>query len=652
MSPEIIDIDNNSLCQLCEKRWRTGLGDFTFDGKNGNTPPFSTGTEGAAFPMTGPGGQRFYAKFFRRFQYPSLRYKRIEWLIQQKVFQWSLALSPAPRLWLDSRKIGRPDGIYFDITACVSQAAPGESWGLVKENIQSGNWKPVDRDWRIKSAIVLLSAMEQFDKNKFVHGDLSENNLFLNTSGDGQPLISVIDFDAFAVVGRPDFSLSLDRGGTCGTEGYCPPILLERKSAGDLSVAPVSDRYARDMLLLELLCFNDNFMPRGNKLTALPPAQWSNDQWASARKILAATLARCPAELQSTLKHLLCPNILTLDEEHRPATTAIFSVGHPAPAALPPRLAPVAVIKPQVAVVNAANTPQNAIAPAAVNRQAAAASAAPPGGSTNGTLTSNRPATTAASPSGIRQSPGNGPPNRFATPLKVPPTAAPIPAPLPAPVPAAVAHQPPLPATANPQRVPAGIQQPVMPVVTATNHLSPNMITPRPLPAGNIPAVPGQAGAPQAVTPGAPPSINAYIGCIASFFSGCLTVIFATMAFSVLSTLIIAIALNKKTNGAPLGLTFNDRRTIYVLCTTLCFAFLAIKILSWSRRVIRSGGGLLQAPNKIAGAVRNVCRNPRPVLDWIVQTSRKLRLKEFLLLAAMILLAIIAAAGKNSRNNK
>ncbi len=607
MSPEIIDIDNNSLCELCEKRWRTGLGDFRFDGKNGNTPPFSTGTEGAAFPMTGPGGQRFYAKFFRRVQYPSLRYKRIEWLIQQKVFQWSPALSAAPRLWLDSRKIGRPDGIYFDITACVSQAAPGESWGLVKENIQSGNWKPVDRDWRIKSAIALLSALEQFDKNKFVHGDLSENNLFLNTSGDGQPLISVIDFDAYAVVGRPDFSLSLDHGGTCGTEGYCPPILLERKSAGDLSVAPVSDRYARDMLLLELLCFNDNFMPRGNKLTALPPAQWSNDQWASARKILAATQARCPAELQSTLKHLLRQDILTLDEEHRPAT---------------------------------------------VSRQAAAVSTPLRSGLTNGTLTSNRPATTAASPSGIRQSPGNVPPNGAFTPLKVPPTAAPIPAPLPAPVLAAVARQPALPATANPQPGPAGVQQPVMPVATATNHLSPNMITPQPLPAGNIPAVQGQAAAPHAVTPGAPPTINAYIGCIASFFSGCLTVIFATIAFSVLSTLIIAIALNKKTNGAPLGLTFNGLRTIYVLCTTLCFAFLAIKILSWSRRAIRSGGRLLQAPNKIAGAVRNLCRNTRPVLDWIVQTSRKLRLKEFLVLAFMILLAIIAAAGKNSRKNK
>ena len=567
MPPEIIDIDNNSLCELCEKQWRTGLGDFTFDGKIDNTPPFSTGTEGAAFPMTGPAGQRFYAKFFRRVKEPSLRYKRIEWLINQEVFRWAPALSAAPRLWLDSRKIGRPDDIYFDITACVSQAAPGESWGLIKEKIQSGKWKPVDAEWRNKCAVALLSALEQFDKHNIVHGDLSENNLFLNTSGDGQPLISVIDFDAYAVVGRPDFSLSIDNGGTCGTEGYCPPILLERKSAGDLSVAPISDRYARDMLLLELLCFNDYFLPRGNNSTALPPAQWSKEQWGSVRKILAATQARCPAELQSTLKHLLRPDILTLDEEHRPAT---------------------------------------------VSRQAAAVSAAPRGGLTNGALTANRPPTTAASPSGIRQNPGNVPPNGFATPRRVPPTAAPVPAPVPALLPAAVAHQPPLPVTANPQPGPAGVQQPVMSVVTATNHLSPNMIAPQPLPTGNIPAVQGQAAAPHAVIPGAPPSINTYIGCIASFFSGCLTVIFATIAFSVLSTLIIAIALNKKNNGAPLGLTFNGLRTIYVLCTTLCFAFLAVKILSWSRRAIRSGGGLLQARNKIAGAVRNVRRNTRP----------------------------------------
>ena len=53
----------------------------------------------------------------------------------------------------------------------------------------------------------------------------------------------------------------MSEGGTFGTEGYCPPDLAAAAAEGDGSAAPYSDRYGRDMLLVELLFMDGGLSP-------------------------------------------------------------------------------------------------------------------------------------------------------------------------------------------------------------------------------------------------------------------------------------------------------------------------------------------------------------------------------------------------------
>jgi|GEM_PF-5678396 len=592
MEPEIIEIDNTSLCQLAGKRWYHPSHWYTFEEKIGNKLPYSSGTEAAAFPLTRDDGERFYAKFFRRVKKPGLRLRRIQWLIDQKIFQWAPALSAAPQLWLDSRDIGRPEDVDFDITACLSREAPGDSWLEAKEKIRNRDWTPANRQWRHAVAIELLRALALLEHRGVTHGDLSENNILINPRGSGEPLVSIIDFDAFVAANRPDLRLGVADGGTCGTDGYCPPNLIERKSTGDSSVAPYSDRYGRDMLLLELLCFNDGFMPLGNDTSPLPPQQWSNEQWAAARKILAATAACCPPELQMAAQYLAGTDLLTLDEPARCSTVKLISSARPTAAGK-------AVAKGQSAI-RSTPTP---------NRANAA-----------GTVVTARPPTTGQTASSHKSVP-----------------------------------QIPTRASLHGTAVPAPVLAPVTPAPAAppsATALNPTAMAQQLARQGNSPVSQAPVPVAPSVTPASPPPINSTVGCVGAFFSGCLTVIFVIMAFNVLATLITAVALNRSGAGRSLGITATGLHAIYFVCTTICCSFLAIKLLSWARKTVRSGKDLSQLRHDIAATAMKLWRKIRPVLDWIVQTSRKLRLKEFLLVALLILLAIIAAASKNSRNNK
>lgn len=622
MEPEIIEIDNTSLCQLAGKRWYHPPHWYTFEEKIGNKLPYSSGTEAAAFPLTRDDGERFYAKFFRRVKKPGLRLRRIQWLIDQKIFQWGPALSAAPQLWLDSREIGRPEDVDFDITACLSREAPGDSWLEAKEKIRNHNWTPANRQWRHAVAIELLRALALLEHRGVTHGDLSENNILINPRGSGEPLVSIIDFDAFVAANRPDLRLSVADGGTCGTDGYCPPNLIERKSTGDSSVAPYSDRYGRDMLLLELLCFNDGFMPLGNDTSPLPPQQWSNEQWAAARKILAATAACCPPELHMAAQYLARTDLLTLDESIRCSTVKLISSARLTAAGK-------SVAKGQ-STIRSTPTP---------NRANAA-----------GTVVTGRPPTTgqtASSHKSVPQIPTRASLHGTAVPAPVLAPVTPAPAAPPPARPAASAPFPQLAAAAI-----APFQPPAIPSVPSATALNPTAIAQQLALQGNSPVSQAPVPAAPSVTPASPPPINSTVGCVGAFFSGCLTVIFVLMAFNVLATLITAVALNRSGAGRSLGITATGLHAIYFVCTIVCCSFLAIKLLSWSRKTVRSGKDLSQLRHDIAAAAMKLWRKIRPVLDWIVQTSRKLRLKEFLLMALAVLIVIIAAASRSSRNNK
>ena len=128
----------------------------------------------------------------------------------------------------------------------------------------------------------------------------------------------LIDFDAFfAAAAGANRAVTVAEGGTYGTEGYCPPDLAAAASAGDGSVAPYSDRYGRDMLLLE-------FLLMGSGLPADDPlADWNREQ---LQRQFAAWQARSDPKCVQALGHLDPATVFTLTEAERP-TSVDLAVG-------------------------------------------------------------------------------------------------------------------------------------------------------------------------------------------------------------------------------------------------------------------------------------------------------------------------------------
>lgn len=104
-----------------------------------------------------------------------------------------------------------------------------------------------------------------------------------------------------------------------GTEGYCPPDLTADSQNERQSVAPYSDRYGRDMLLLELLCF-DRTLP-----SDLPPAEWPQE--ILINRLRQTGLAR-------SFPYLCSPDLFELPEDERPSTAELaddFGINVPPP---------------------------------------------------------------------------------------------------------------------------------------------------------------------------------------------------------------------------------------------------------------------------------------------------------------------------------
>ncbi len=280
-----------------------------FEPKHPGQPPWRSGAEGKAYPMLGADGSvAAYLKFFTR---PTQkRLDRTAWLIGQQMHTWLPSLAAAPVLWTDTRHGLHGAKIDFQFAAYLAKAVPGETWLERKTGIASGETSfPEEFRWRcVRDLLLALAALEQAE---LVHGDLSPNNVVIDLDAQPEkPALHLIDFDAFcAAAAGANRVVTVAEGGTYGTEGYCPPDLAAAASAGDGSAAPYSDRYGRDMLLLE-------FLLMGSGLPADDPlVNWNREH---VQRQFAAWRARTDPKCVQTLGHLDPATVFKLNESERP----------------------------------------------------------------------------------------------------------------------------------------------------------------------------------------------------------------------------------------------------------------------------------------------------------------------------------------------
>ena len=280
----------NDVRTLVGITWKIGADELRFASLNSDgTLPMVSGTEGVAIPCVDERGQvNAWLKLVSGGSWMDKRARRTQWLIAQGVSSWSDELSSAPRLWLDTQQCGRPDGIGFDFAGYLSDAAAGQTWCELRSSVKESGLGVFD-EWRRRWAQKLLQSLIVLEQHGLVHGDLSPNNLVLSTTPDVD--LRLIDFDGF-VAGHAASELarlSNSESGTIGTPGYLPCDLERMHSGGNSNLAPYSDLRARDMLLIELLCFDGEF-----------PVEDAPEQWDWSR-IQSKLQTRCPPAIVSYL---------------------------------------------------------------------------------------------------------------------------------------------------------------------------------------------------------------------------------------------------------------------------------------------------------------------------------------------------------------
>jgi hypothetical protein len=288
-----------------------------YDAGQPGQPPWRSGAEGKAYPLLGMDGAiAAYLKFFTR---PTQkRLARTAWLIGRGMHTWLPGLVAAPLLWADTRHARRPSESRLDFAGYLARAVPGETWLELKTSINDAKLSFHDeRRWQCLRDLVLALAV--LEREGIVHGDLSPNNIVIDPQARGvETALYLIDFDAFVAPALgANRAVAVAEGGTYGTEGYCPPDLATRAMAGDGAAAPYSDRYGRDMLLVELL-----LLDRGLSADD-PPSLWNRDQ---LERRYAAWRARCDPASAQALAHLDPATVFSLAEQDRP-TSAELAAG-------------------------------------------------------------------------------------------------------------------------------------------------------------------------------------------------------------------------------------------------------------------------------------------------------------------------------------
>ncbi len=314
---DILTLSNTQAKELAGRLVTIGTETYCFknyDEQHPGQPPWRSGAEGKAYPLLDH--DRLVAAYLKFFTRPTQkRLERTAWLIGQQIHTWLPGLSAAPLVWADTRHASRPPAATLDFAGCLARAVPGKTWLELKNSIHDNSVPfPEDFRWRcVRDLVLALSVLEQ---EGIVHGDLSPNNIVIDLEAPpDQPALYLIDFDAFVAPGAVgNEAVTVAEGGTYGTAGYCPPDLAAAAAADDGSAAPYSDRYGRDVLLLELLLMESGLSPDD------PPLSWGCDQLQGR---YAAWQARSgPAHLP-TLSHLDPATLFTRAEEDRPPSTAL-----------------------------------------------------------------------------------------------------------------------------------------------------------------------------------------------------------------------------------------------------------------------------------------------------------------------------------------
>ena len=247
-----------------------------------------------------------YLRFLSNRFVTDARLKRTHWMITSQLSASSSVFLAAPYHWAHTSEIGRPEGVDLDFSATLHAVVPGESWREIKARTeQRNNTLPsIAKRVRIaKNLIANFAAMETYGgQGGFVHGDPSDGNLVIDVSTEK---CHFVDFDAFVynVPQNPYPRLTLALGGVKGTPGYMPPAL---EGANTDYAFAYSDKFGRDMLLIELLTFAD-----GDPVD-VSPSGWQDHE---------LTRKRLHPHAESLgLTHLLSDEVFTLAEEKRPTS--------------------------------------------------------------------------------------------------------------------------------------------------------------------------------------------------------------------------------------------------------------------------------------------------------------------------------------------
>ncbi|MEQ8849005.1 hypothetical protein [Botrimarina sp.] len=290
-------ISPRQASSLADQTWTIGQTTYQFASQ------LRSGGEAFLYPLLDTNKKIVaYLRFLQKqFASPG-RIERTCWLIDQKWPAVSSVFLGAPYAWASTELHGRPPGFGLDFTATLHQSVPGLSWAAIKTAADRGK-QPLPRmETRIALVKSMVAQFATLESLGIVHGDPSDGNLLLDIRTREAKLI---DFDAFVVRSNnlrfP--ALPVSEGGVKGTPGYMPPDL---EATSGSSVAPYSDRFGRDMLMLELLGMRPG-----------DPADASPSSWSHQQLLLDAVR---PTAEKLGLMHLADLSVFTSSEKDRPTS--------------------------------------------------------------------------------------------------------------------------------------------------------------------------------------------------------------------------------------------------------------------------------------------------------------------------------------------
>ena len=305
---EIPAVTADEAYELEGKSMRVGSRTFRFD------KVAAIGGQACAIPLLGANGVT--AAFFR-IPKPTIVTQpyihRTSWLIGQELHRKHKVFANLPQMWWSTETHGQQNSFPFPFVGTLHGLAKGLSWKTWKSNCNFGDLLPNDGSTRheptkqerlalAKSFIQTLAFLECFGAKGFVHGDLSDANLMIDPSS---MTVSLIDFDAFifesSTLKFP--RLTVQNSGSKGTTGYIPEW-LDKSTSFDHH--PLGDRFARDILLIELLGFCEGDPEDGS------PLLWSGQDE------LLGEITELARVLQ--LSHLTDMSVFTAEENERPSS--------------------------------------------------------------------------------------------------------------------------------------------------------------------------------------------------------------------------------------------------------------------------------------------------------------------------------------------